>query len=119
MTQILTLDEIKANARAFYDAGKLTAQNDGGCVYMGKNDCRCAIGASFTDETLTLVIFRGCNSNESIFGLYRRDIIASSEDEKAWISGIQDAHDAWARFPASHSLQGDTMKIHMNASSCN
>lgn len=102
LLQTLTLAEVKAKAREYYEAGKLTAQHlnpaERMCVNKGADGHRCAVAAAFNDELLEAYP-RG--SIASIQGVSFIDL-----DEKRAIRDIQEAHDIWAIAASYEGGQG-------------
>jgi len=90
--QTLTLAEVKAKAREYYAAGKLTAQHPNPysrmCVNNGADGHRCAVAAAFNDELIEAF-------QKGTIGLGVARGLVALDDESA-ISRIQSAHDEWA-----------------------
>ena len=103
MTQHLTLAGVKAKAIEYYNAGKLTAQDPGiGCLYSSREmTCRCAIGASLSEETLKEV-FEAHVNYKKINSLREKKIISYSDSEHLELTFIQMAHDRWCRKAMDH-----------------
>jgi hypothetical protein len=107
MTQHLTVEEVKAAARTYYLAGKLTAQHPDQserlCHYQ-IGDYRCGIGAAMTDETLEAIRASG-NSSCGISRLAHdhSDIVTLESKE---IQDIQEEHDNWCRAAAANEHFG-------------
>ena len=88
--QLLTLKAVRAAARKYYKARKLTAQHRSRekrlCEYK-VGSYRCAIGAALTQETLSRMLV----------GSGPADVIEILPHEKDSLNFLQKAHDEWAR----------------------
>lgn len=96
MTQQLTLEEVKRNARNWYNLKMLTAQhpdpNARECRNRGHDGYRCAVGASFNEETLN------ATPAGSVYYVQGKGLIGFESEAEMWeVSRIQDLHDNWAR----------------------
>lgn len=100
MTQTLTVEEIKENARKYYQLKKLTAQHPNPkfrrCTYKTNDDYCCSIGASLTQKTLKEI--DEAHFNEINISRLRdtKIINFNTEAEFNEIWDIQQAHDHWA-----------------------
>lgn len=97
--QLLTVEGVKEAARKFYDAKKLTAQHPDPamrqCVYQ-LGDYRCAIGASFSKETLEVIVAARCNDDASVMSQKMMPFIKAKDAfDLVTINGIQHRHDFW------------------------
>lgn len=92
--QHLTLAEVKAKAREYHAAGKLTAQHPNPrfrvCVNAGADGHRCAVAAAFNDETIEL------HSQGSIGSLVEKRAVSIDVFELNVVKRIQYLHDKWA-----------------------
>lgn len=90
--QTLTLAEVKAKAREYHAAGKLTAQHPNPqkrvCVNNGADGHRCAVAAAFNDELIAACPYGTFCSIVSEGSVVADDVYA--------IHNIQRAHDSWA-----------------------
>lgn len=97
--QVLTLEAVKTAARAAFHARKLTAQakrrEDRRCEYS-IGDCKCAIGAALTAETLAVLFKRNLNARTSVDSLRYKDVIDVPLSDREALAHIQKAHDDWA-----------------------
>ena len=102
MTQTLTLEQVKAAARDYYDRGRLGAQMPNapsGCKYVTEQDgeqYRCGIGAALSDETIQLL---GDANARRVTYLMQKSLIVVSPEEKDRILNIQNIHDMWQSMP--------------------
>lgn len=99
--QKLTLEEVKAAARDYYERNMLIAQRvdpdaERTCIYQREDGCRCALGAALSDETLMTIRSLGLNG-KGLFTLRANNIVSvENEEEMRAILAIQIAHDDWA-----------------------
>jgi hypothetical protein len=109
--QTLTLKGVKAAARRFYRAGKLTAQHRNKekrlCVYDDGFGYRCVIGAALSRATLKRVHDTYLNFAASPATLRNEGIIVVRDDELKELNMLQNCHDAWAK--------ADTAAVRKNA----
>ena len=105
MPQALTYDEAVAAARLAYDEDRLLAQHpfekDGKLVYGYRvidptgRECRCAIGASLTEETLAEIDWRILH--DKTIGYLIGDTLEVPEANIRLLDDLQSSHDEWLR----------------------
>lgn len=97
------LKEVREGARAFYDAGRLTAQMPGSarpCVYRtvdGKYGC--AVGAALTDDEVASFrawdVNLGGSASSMSYQAERAGILRIKPDEMDDVRYVQMIHDYW------------------------
>lgn len=96
--QNLTIAGVKRQARAFYKAGKLTAQhpdqNKRTCTYRRRGGYRCAIGASLDDNSFRRIAKCGTYSM-STEQLISDGVITMPAAQREEIRLLQWFHDQW------------------------
>lgn len=118
--QVLTAEIVKAAARKYYKARKLTAQHKDKdkreCTYI-LNSYRCAVGAALNEKTVAAMRERGKragsmpNGAVDTTGCQAREYFTfPSEKEQDEVRAIQKAHDDWAQEARYYSTSQDTCK---------
>lgn len=97
--QTITKAEVIAAARAYYEKGQLTAQQEEPKVRKCKykvNGFRCAVGACLSEETLEMILSDSMNERGvSVF--WGRFLTAENDDVKVFVEDLQFCHDRWCR----------------------
>lgn len=101
----ITTEELKKNALEYYRMGKLTAQNSGKCVLRDRDGCRCAIGASLTEEEILV----GQNGDTSTFSLTRRKLVDFEDREFA--GNLQSKHDMWGMHVSNEEIKQEFLEL--------
>jgi hypothetical protein len=108
--QTLTIEEVKAAARAAYDAGTLTAQHPDPtmrrCVYDVGDGYRCAIGCALSASTIDALVAADMNDAVGVIRLDDDGIIAL--DRRGDAENLQCAHDTWATYSAEFGEDSPT-----------
>jgi hypothetical protein len=97
--QYITTKELIANAKACYEARRLTAQlpaDEATCLYYHETKsgetCYCAIGASLSAETLAAIV--PTHNRAKLINLLIRELACFENSQYA--RDLQNAHDKWA-----------------------
>lgn len=113
--QELTVEQVKAAARDYYDRGLLTAQHPNPnmrvCQYR-VGDYRCAIGAALDAEAIVRASERGGDVKfiASVFsyGENQSIIRVGGESTLNYLISIQKKHDAWCEAEVDRGQPGRT-----------
>jgi hypothetical protein len=92
--QVLTLAEVKAKGREYYEKGMLTAQGPNPeCEYVQSTGHRCVVGAALNDKLAQYMVNHPSDNNQMVNTI--SNLIRISPDS-VLIKALQDAHDSWA-----------------------
>ena len=98
LRQTLTLAEVKAACRRYYDMSKLIAQHPKPrkrrLVFVSPDGYRCAVGAALSDETIAKGIIT--------LGDYVINVDILYADNESKIGSIMLTHDSWASATEPH-----------------
>lgn len=109
--QHITVADVKSAAREFYKSGRLTAQHPDQemreCKYV-IGDCRCAVGATMTPETLAVITTNGLNGRGVVFVQdYESEVVTFGPG----VEDIQQAHDFWCNSSRDHGEFHECTKL--------
>jgi hypothetical protein len=123
-TSAYRIDMVRAlrKLRAAYEAGQLSAQNNGACRYVDPQCGPCAIGAMLPKAVLSRIVAMGLNEDTNVFGLL--DAVGKrgsplfdeySFRDRSWLNDIQDAHDKWiyahTDYDTPHKAEAEFVRV--------
>lgn len=109
MLQTITLEQVKAGARDYYQRKLLIAQmpkRKRRLVY-GIGDYRCAISTVFTSKTMAALEAKGLRDGAITEGLVQ----VEPRNDRTEIERIQNAHDDWALHSSSSTQKKRFLKL--------
>ena len=86
--------------RTAFEAGQLSAQNEGHCQYVDPERGPCAIGAMLPKAVLKRIVSTGMNTGTSVGFLFGDEGVLAPMglEDRTWLEMLQGDHDNWVEF---------------------